>query len=132
MPRSYHTKQKDEILQVIKQKGDIHFTAEEIAVSLKNAGSTIGLSTVYRQLDTMVKEGTLRKYLSSAGESACYQVSESCGEHFHLKCVACGKLEHLACSHLDGIREHVIREHGFLIDSSRTVFYGICKECGEK
>lgn len=85
MPRSYHTKQKDEILQVIKQKGDTHFTAEEIAVSLKNAGSTIGLSTVYRQLDTMVKEGTLRKYLSSAGESACYQVSESCRRAFSFK-----------------------------------------------
>ena len=72
LPRSYHTKQKDEILQVIKQKGDTHFTAEEIAVSLKNAGSTIGLSTVYRQLDTMVKEGTLRKYLSSAGASCLF------------------------------------------------------------
>ena len=47
-----------------------------------------------------------------------------------MKCVACGKLEHLSCSHLDGIGEHVAREHGFLIDSSRTVFYGICKECG--
>ena len=72
MPRSYHTKQKDELLQVIQQKGDAHFTAEEIAASLKAAGSTVGLSTVYRQLDALVREGALRKYLSSAGESACY------------------------------------------------------------
>ncbi len=132
MPRRYHTRQKDEILQKIKEKGDLHFTAEEIATSLKVSGSGIGLSTVYRQLDAMVREGVLRKYLSSAGQSACYQSTGSCGEHFHLKCISCGKLEHLSCTHLDGISEHVAKQHGFLIDSSRTVFYGICKECGEK
>lgn len=132
MPRRYHTRQKDEIVKAIEQASGAHFTAEEIAAHLKSEGSTIGLSTVYRQLDALVKEGALRRYAAGAGESACYQAAEDCGEHFHLKCIECGRLEHLSCAHLDGIRAHVAQEHGFWIDSSRTVFYGLCRTCGGK
>lgn len=130
MPRSYNTKQKDEIIAAVRERGDGHFTAEEICLSLKENG--VGLSTVYRHLDRLVKDGVLRKYVSGAGESACYQLLGGCGEHFHLKCVVCGKLEHLSCSHLDGIRHHVLEEHGFSVDPGRTVFYGVCAACKEK
>ncbi len=132
MPRSYNTKQKDEIKAVIAELNGKHFTAEDICEKIKSTGIAVGISTVYRQLDKMVKEGFLRKFVSSAGESACYQEICDCGEHFHLKCIVCGKLEHLSCTHLDGINSHVLSEHGFKIDPSRTVFYGICGECGKK
>jgi len=30
---------------------------------------------------------------------------------------------------MNGIKEHVLEEHDFMIDSSKTVFYGICGKC---
>ena len=130
MVKSYNTKQKKELVELIGKKNSLHFTAEEIANEIKNQGKNNGLTTVYRHLEKMVADGLLRKYIAGAGESACYQRAENCGEHFHLKCTCCGKLFHLSCKSLDIISNHVKDEHGFKIDSCRTVFYGLCKECG--
>ena len=130
MPRMYNTKQKDEIAAAIDSFDDRHFTAEDICEYVREKG--IGPSTVYRHLDKLVKDGSLQKYVSEVGESACYRKKGECGEHFHLRCTVCGKLEHLSCMHLDGISSHVESEHGFKIDPSRTVFYGICRECASK
>lgn len=30
---------------------------------------------------------------------------------------------------LDKIYAHVKEEHGFTVDNSKTVFYGICRDC---
>ncbi len=129
MPKNYNTKQKKQLEEIIENIGDNHFTAEDVLEKIKTQGKNVGLTTVYRHLDKMVKDGVLRKYLSAAGESACYQAVGSCGEHFHLKCTKCGKLFHLSCKSLDIINDHVLNEHGFSIDPSKTVFFGVCKEC---
>lgn len=131
MAKNYNTKQKQDIEETILSIKQEHFTCEELSLKLKEKGKNIGLTTVYRHLDKMVKDGFLRKYASLSGESACYQVIENCGEHFHLKCVSCGKLVHLACESLDMINAHVKNEHGFFIDPAKTVFYGTCKECAK-
>lgn len=33
---------------------------------------------------------------------------------------------------MNQIAEHVYQEHNFIIDSSKTVFYGLCGECRRK
>ena len=55
-----------------------------------------------------------------------------CHDHFHMKCLKCGRLFHLECDHLKDIAAHISKMHDFTIDSSRTVFYGICGECAKK
>lgn len=129
MPKNYNTKQKKQMEEIIASVGDKHFTAEDILEKTKEQGKSVGLTTVYRHLDKMVKDGVLRKYLSHAGESACYQATGNCCEHFHLRCTQCGKLFHLSCRSLEVINDHVLNQHGFSIDPSKTVFLGICKEC---
>ena len=78
----------------------------------------------------------ITRCLSSFGEehftAACYQNSggkTGCREHFHLKCEGCGRLIHVECDELAKIASHMEKEHGFAVDSSKTVFYGICREC---
>ena len=132
MPKSYNTRQKREVEEIIDVFGGKHFTAEDFLEKSKEQGKTVGFTTVYRHLDRMVKEGFLRKYVSGNGESACYQKIENCGEHFHLKCSVCGGLFHLSCKSLESISAHVKNEHGFIIDPSKTVFYGTCEECRSK
>ncbi len=125
---SYKTKQSALILEYIRQNSDRHLTAEEISDGLKNE---VGKTTVYRNLDRLCSQGVVRKYLLTDGKSSCYQYIDCDGSdsHFHLKCLKCGRLFHLECEHLSDIDEHIKAFHDFRVDTSRTVFYGICGQC---
>jgi Fur family ferric uptake transcriptional regulator len=46
-----------------------------------------------------------------------------------LKCNVCGRLIHVECSELSKISLHIEEHHGFVLDPSKTVFYGICENC---
>lgn len=129
---SYNTRQKDNILSCIKEFDDRHFTADELYRVLCEKGYSVGKTTVYRALERMTDNGTLRKYNLGEKKSACYQlVQEVCSEHFHLKCTGCGRLFHADCEFLSKISEHINEHHGFEINSSKTVFYGKCRTCRE-
>ncbi len=126
---NYKTKQKSLILECVKETSGGHFTADDIADKLDKKGSHVGKATVYRHLDRLLSDGVIKKYSLGEGKSACYQyVSAGC-EHFHLKCTVCEKLIHADCEFLDMLSSHVSKDHGFIIDGSRTVFYGKCSEC---
>ncbi len=131
MSRTYNTRHGESLNRIIDETSG-HFTAEQICEKMRSSGNAVGLSTVYRHLDRLEKDGKLYKYFSSFGESSCYQKVECPKDHFHLKCVVCGKLEHLSCDHLCTVQEHVLKKHGFKIDPSKTVFFGTCAECGGK
>ncbi len=135
--RSYNTRQKDNIIRSIEGFGGRHFTASDLVSRVNSEGSSVGQATIYRMIERMVENGELRKYVVDGTTAACYQLAEkshkkSCNEHFHLKCESCGKLIHVECEELNKISSHMNEDHGFLIDSSKTVFYGICRECKMK
>lgn len=99
---------------------------------LRDKGHSLGMSTVYRQLDKLVANGLVRKYIIDENSPACYQyvdTSSECCEHFHLKCNVCGKLIHTDCSLMKKIAEHMKESHGFIVDSTKTLLYGICRDC---
>ncbi len=126
---AYKTKQSEIVLEYLKENSDSHLTANEIAMAL--SGKNVGKTTVYRHLEKLCRDGAVRKYILEEGDSACYQYigDNTCHSHFHLKCLSCNKLLHLECDHLSEIETHINARHNFKVDSSRTVFYGICEEC---
>lgn len=129
----YRTRQKAEILDLIGEKGDYHFTAADIAEMLRKKGSGTGMSTVYRMLDKLTEEGTLRRYVIDGSSAACYQIAKAdqnaCRHHFHLKCLNCGSLFHVDCELIDKLTKHIATDHGFTVDHSKTVLYGYCEKC---
>ena len=130
---NYKTKQKSLILDCIKLTAGKHFTADDIAEMLDEKGQHVGKATVYRHLDRLLSDGEIKKYTLDGKVGACYQYSgENTCEHFHLKCVECGKLIHADCTFLDKLSSHIADEHGFVIDGTRTVFYGRCSQCSDR
>ena len=133
----YKTKQRDVLLNYLKARPGVHITAGDVCDFFKENGESIGQSTVYRRLETLVDEGVLSKYIIDANSPACFEYmgeethadSEVC---FHCKCEKCGKLIHMHCEELEEIQDHLFNEHGFRINPFRTVFYGICEECISK
>ena len=129
----YLTRQKLAVTQFFEQNRDKHLTADEVIIGLSKTAA-ISKSTVYRAIDTLEKEGRLRKFNIDSKSGSCYQLSESCSQntHFHLKCGVCGVLYHVECKRLTELEEHMAVNHSFEIDYSKTVFYGTCGNCAKQ
>ena len=128
----YHTRQQDELLDFLKTNSGAHHTVAQIKDHLDCCGKRIGKATIYRQLERLVDDGTVRKYIVESGDSACYEYvspGEECQTHFHCKCETCGRLIHMDCDELEEIRVHLLSHHGFRWQAGKTVFYGTCAEC---
>ncbi len=130
----YKTKQKEQVLQYFADHVGQHVTAQEISRHLSESGTPVGTATIYRCLDHLVADGTLRKYTIDSRTGACYEYAPhagNCRQHFHLKCMQCETLYHVTCEQLSTLDSHVLEHHGFSIDHSKTVLYGICEHCRE-
>lgn len=127
---SYITKQGEAILGYIVSLAGTHITVEQIASHFERLEGGIGLTTIYRHLDKLVQSGKVRKYIIDGVSSACYQyVKETHPEQFHLKCDICGSLQQLECDTMKNLTGHILEEHNFQINATKTVFYGKCKSC---
>ena len=130
----YRTRQRELILQFLMENRQRHLSAEEIGDYLRAQGSPVSRATIYRYLDRLTEQGKVRRYFLEEGTGACYQFSdgEGCREHFHLKCLGCGKLFHVECDYLDQVQAHIYAHHQFTIDNTKTVLYGLCACCAAK
>ena len=61
--KGYNTKHKEELMDFLKTIPGRHVTAGEICSCMKEKGSSIGTATVYRQLEKLVSDGTINKYI---------------------------------------------------------------------
>ncbi len=130
MQNKYKTKQGDLVLSCLSMSGGKHLTIDDICSILKESGTPVGKTTVYRQMQKLLNEGLVTKYSVDSESGACYQYSgENCQMHFHLKCTKCGKLFHASCEFIESIEKHIFSHHGFSVDNTKTVFYGICGDC---
>lgn len=130
----YKTKQREIMMEYLKGMPGRHITAGDVTEHLRSKGQTIGQATVYRQLERLVDEGIVGKYIIDGTSPACFEymgedVHKNREVCFHCKCEKCGKLIHMHCEELEGIGEHLYEHHGFILNPLRTVFYGVCDEC---
>ncbi|OWV23919.1 Fe2+/Zn2+ uptake regulation protein [Fibrobacter sp. UWB2] len=129
----YKTKQQELLLSCFKAMQGRHFTAEDVATYFQKQNISIGIATIYRQIEKFVAMGVVQKYFLGEQNAACFQyMGEECHKevsHFHLKCEKCGTLIHLECHDLEQLSSHLMAEHGFALDPFRTVFYGLCENC---
>jgi Fur family ferric uptake transcriptional regulator len=130
-PSVYKTKQREAILAFLSSLEGEHVTAAEIAAHFRDAGSAVGLTTVYRHLEKLTQAGLVTKYMIDGVSATCYQAvrGQECREHFHLKCESCGALVHMQCDLLDQLAGHFREGHGFALNPGKTVFYGLCRNC---
>lgn len=131
----YITKQKIQILEMLKNNKNKHLTVDDMLFILTAQKISVSRATLYRYLDVLVQTGDVKKFIISDSDKACYQYIDSesdCKEHFHLMCIECGTLFHLECDHVSEIINHVESHHKFKVDPGRIVLYGVCNDCSNK
>ena len=79
----------------------------------------------------------VKKYTLNDGGCACFEFIDperDCCRPvcYHLKCEICGRLIHMECREITELEQHLLAHHGFRIDPTRTVFFGICEDCSRK
>ncbi len=124
----YKTKQKETLLKFIhKQKHE--FTINSIYEGLNKE---VGLTTIYRFVDKLIKDGYVTKIIK--GSITYYQYLEKCDKenHFYLKCEKCGSLTHVDCDCIDELANHIKKHHEFKLNKEKIIIDGICKKCNRK
>lgn len=129
MSGTYQTKQKKLITEYLKDNPDRSFSARELHELCQNGRPSVGLATVYRQLAGLVEERRVKKIITDAGESIRFQYADAEADTFYLKCDRCGKVIPAHCVLLERTKAHLSAEHGFEIDSARSLLYGRCSVC---
>lgn len=131
----YQTEQKKQLISYMAAHKDEQYSAEQLSKLLNIETladeKTPGKSTVYRLVADLAKEGVLRRFPKNEGRGWLYQYHHmtDCSGHLHLKCSGCGKLLHLECGMSDELLAHIENVHGFKVDNSATVLYGLCAAC---
>ena len=136
MPGSeYKTNSRTKIKEYLEANRDRTVSVKDIASHMEDEKLSVNLTTIYRYLDKLEKEGAVLKYTGEKGDKATYQYvgsNNGCDEHLHLKCTNCGAVIHLNCKFMDQISEHISSHHGFSIQCKNSVIYGLCSECAKK
>lgn len=127
---SYNTKQKRDILDLIKSLGK-DFTAKDI---YNDFDGKIGLATIYRFVESLEKDGVILRVSTGDNNTARYQYVKPCHhvDHFYLKCEECGKLEHVDCEKIQGLTQHISKAHHFIPTDTKLIINGFCAKCAGK
>ncbi len=134
MKKQYRTAGREALIRFLQQNPDRQFTVDEL-YSAVCAQTATGKSSVYRHLGELCRSESLRKFQSEDGRGTVYQYVGAecdCKDHFHQKCTVCGGISHLDCHASAEFAEHIMREHGFVINCGRSVLYGVCADCMKK
>ena len=59
----YKTKHKEALMEYLETRRGKHITVAEIRAHFEGQGEPIGTTTLYRQVDALVREGVLRRLL---------------------------------------------------------------------
>lgn len=133
--KPYTTKTRTEILEYLKEHASSTVSVADIQNYLKEKRAETNTTTIYRFLDKLCREHIVIKYPDAENDKAVYQYAGEgahCMEHLHLKCTRCGRLFHLDCDFMDELRQHLLEEHGFLLQCSGDLLHGLCQECAVK
>lgn len=103
-------------------------TVDEIFIILRKMDPSVNLSTVYRTMDTLLKNAFINKTTLMDDRRARYELNRLEHRH-HLVCVGCNRMIPVdGCPIDDYARTLCIRE-GFEPTGHRLEIYGLCLNC---
>lgn len=128
----YKTAQRRRLMDFLQNNPDKQFSAQQIAANLP--APEISLSSIYRNLSVLESAGLINRFVKEGSREVYYQYTqaERCQNRIHLICTKCGKTLHAEPAMTDRLQSEALTTAGFWVDRSKTVLYGLCKDCQDK
>ncbi|GAA4389107.1 Fur family transcriptional regulator [Tsukamurella soli] len=102
-------------------------SAQELHETLRAAGESIGLTTVYRNLQAMADAGTVDTLRTDTGEALFRRCSAA--HHHHLVCRDCGLTVEVADHEVETWSAKTAAAHGFTDVTHTLEIFGRCAGC---
>jgi Fur family ferric uptake transcriptional regulator len=121
------TRQRIAVAEVLVASED-HPSVELLRRRLVQRGEQIGMATLYRTVDALVKSGLAREHDFGEGFKR-YEAQRERTEHAHLVCDRCARVQEFSHERLERMLRMTADEHRFHYDRHRVEVHGVCAEC---
>ena len=120
------TRQRAAVRAVFADLDGFH-SAQEVHARLRDAGDPVGLSTVYRAVQSLADDGELDSIRTDSGEALYRRCSPQ--HHHHLVCRVCGLTVEVAGPAVEQWADRIAGDHGFADVSHTLEIFGTCAAC---
>ncbi|KGN34618.1 Fur family transcriptional regulator [Knoellia sinensis KCTC 19936] len=123
-PTRRPTRQRAALAEVMAATSEF-LSAQDLHAKLQSRGDSVGLATVYRNLQAMASDGDVDVLRTDDGEA----VYRSCGtaeHHHHLVCRECGRTVEVDGPAVEKWAAEVARANGFTDVTHTIEIFGTC------
>jgi Fur family ferric uptake transcriptional regulator len=98
----------------------------------EEAGSVIGLATVYRTLQSLAESGEVDSVRADDGEALYRRCESPHAHHHHLRCRECGAAQEIEGPDAEAWAASVAARHGYSSIEHTIELTGVCGACAAK
>jgi Fur family ferric uptake transcriptional regulator len=120
------TKQRAAVAELLNDLDDFR-SAQDLHEELRKRGEGIGLTTVYRTLQSLADAGEIDVLRTDSGEAIYRRCSSH--HHHHLVCRVCGRTVEVEGPAVEKWADRVAEENGFSEVSHTVEIFGTCASC---
>lgn len=117
-------------IEAALEREDAFLTAQELYGLLDRGETKVGLTTIYRNLQTMAERGEVDVVRRADGESM-YRRCDKAEHHHHLVCRSCGFSVEIDNPDLESWATTTARRHGFTLETHDVELFGLCEACAQ-
>jgi Fur family ferric uptake transcriptional regulator len=121
------TRQRAAVTSLLDETEDF-VSAQQLHDRLRHRGDSVGLTTVYRTLQSLAETGQVDVVRTDEGESV-YRRCSSGAHHHHLVCRSCGTAVEVEGPAVEAWAGKVAAEHGFIQVEHTVEIFGTCANC---
>nr|WP_203593824.1 Fur family transcriptional regulator [Streptomyces sp. SID9124] len=125
--RGRSTRQRAAVAAALDEVDEFR-SAQELHDVLKHRGDSVGLTTVYRTLQSLADAGEVDVLRTTEGESV-YRRCSTGEHHHHLVCRMCGKAVEVEGPVVEQWAETIAAQHGFVNVAHTVEVFGTCADC---
>ncbi len=127
-PARRQTRQRAAVTEALEAQGEFR-SAQEIYDIVRGRGDSVGLTTVYRALQSMAEDGQVDVIVRGDGESVYRQCSPS--HHHHLVCRSCRSTVEIDAPDVERWASEVAARHGYRDVTHTVEVFGVCSRCAD-
>ncbi len=121
------TRQRGAVVELLDEVAEFR-SAQELHDELRRRGEDVGLTTVYRTLQSLAAAELVDMVRTDSGESV-YRRCAAQHHHHHLVCRECGSAVEVSGREVEAWAADVAAGHGYTDVSHTIELFGICADC---